>query len=575
MLNVNNSSFCESNRKQIIKSFRVFLCACLLLIGSDLVTFADEQGLIGHWTLSGDTNDSSGHGHHGESMDVDLSASGPDGRPNGAARFDGRRSLIEVPASSSLNVGDGDFSLAVWVHTEEKLDDAIGDLLSKFDPVTRRGINLCIKNTPGTSGSQPNYRNIHFGLDSGTEPTWTDCGRPGNSRHTMALAVHDGELFAGTCEHEVEASGHVFRYLGDQKWHDCGSPDRCNGISSLATYQGSLYAGTCHYLFSGTLYPESPNENPGGKVFRYDGDQRWIDCGKLGETNAVGGLVNYRGELYGTSMYHPAGLFRYDGKKSWTACPAPSDGRRVNSPTVFNGNMYTGSYDGCAIYRFDGKSWSEPMYLESRGQVYSLEIHGGAMYAGVWPSGKVYRSADGQTWTDSGQLGKEIEVMGIAVYNGKLYGGTLPLAQVYRYDGDNNWMLTGRLDFTPNVRMRRAWSMAVSRGKLFCGTLPSGRVHSLQAGQSVTYDHELKPGWRHLCAVRQSGRLLLHVDGQQVASSTDAETAHLDLSNDQPLRIGFGGHDYFNGCLSDLRIYRRALTGTEIADLAKVGQSSK
>lgn len=553
----------------------IWVCSGLLLVQGNRIVLSQENGLVGHWKLGGNANDSSGYGNYGKSIGVIPAVDGPDGKANNAMRFDGRKAYIEVPSSDSLKIGQGDLSLAVWVHTDERLEDAIGDLISKFDPVARRGLNWCIKNTPGTSGSQSNYRNIHFGIDAGTEPKWTDCGRPGKSMHTMALAVHEGELFAGTAEHSVDESGHVYRYTGEQGWRDCGSPDRCNGVSSLATYEGKLYAGTCHYLFSGTLYPESLNVNPGGKVFRYDGDHRWTDCGKLAETDAIGGLVVYKGKLYGSSMYRPAGFFRYEGDQNWIDCSPPSDGRRVNSPTVFNGNLYAGTYDGCAIYRYDGNVWTGPVVLEPRGQVYSLEVHAGEIYAGTWPSGKVYRSADGEKWVDSGQLGKEIEVMGLAVHNGKLYGGTLPLAQVYRYDGDGNWTNTGRLDFTENVRMRRAWSMAVSQGKLFCGTLPSGHVHCLEAGASVTFDRVLESGWRHLAAIRQADRLILYVDGQLVATSLRSGSSSLDLTNDQPLKIGFGGHDYFNGCLSDLRIYRRALTAAEIFKLAKVPQSQK
>ena len=87
----------------------------------------------------------------------------------------------------------------------------------------------------------------------------------------------------------------------------------------------------------------------------------------------------------------------------------------------------------------------------------------------------------------AGRLGEEKEVMGMAVHNGKLYAGTLPLAEVYRLDDGTRWTRTGRLDLTPDVRYRRAWSMAVFDGRLFCGTLPSGRVHALEVGQSVTY----------------------------------------------------------------------------------------
>ena len=159
--------------------------------------------------------------------------------------------------------------------------------------------------------------------------------------------------------------------------------------------------------------------------------------------------------------------------------------------------------------------------------------------------------------------------MGMAVHNGKLYAGTLPLAEVYRHDGGTRWTRTGRLDLTPDVRYRRAWSMAVFDGRLFCGTLPSGRVHALEVGQSVTLDRALQAGWRHLAAVREGGRLSLYVDGKRVASSSPTPNASpLDLTNDQPLRIGFGEHDYFRGSLSDLRLYDRALSAGEIAALA-------
>ena len=153
------------------------------------------------------------------------------------------------------------------------------------------------------------------------------------------------------------------------------------------------------------------------------------------------------------------------------------------------------------------------------------------------------------------------------VYNGKLYAGTLPLAEVYRYDGGTTWTRTGQLDTTPDVRYRRAWSMAVYQGKLFCGTLPSGHVFALEAGKNVTHDHELAPGWRHLVAVRHNDRLKLYVDGMLVAASSPFDPADYDLSNDGPLRIGFGAHDHFNGRMSDLRLYNRALTDAEVSAL--------
>jgi hypothetical protein len=180
----------------------------------------------------------------------------------------------------------------------------------------------------------------------------------------------------------------------------------------------------------------------------------------------------------------------------------------------------------------------------------------------------VFRLDRGGRWVPAGRLGEEKEVMGMAVHNGKLYAGTLPLAEVYRHEGGTRWTRTGRLDLTPDVRYRRAWSMAVFDGRLFCGTLPSGRVHALEVGQSVTLDRTLELGWRHLAAVREGGRLSLYVDGTRVASSSSSATP-LDLTNRGPFRIGFGSHDHFRGCLSDLRLYDRALSTGEIAGLAR------
>ena len=111
--------------------------------------------------------------------------------------------------------------------------------------------------------------------------------------------------------------------------------------------------------------------------------------------------------------------------------------------------------------------------------------------------------------------------------------------------------------------------MAVHAGRLFCGTLPSGRVLALEAGKAVSYDRALEPGWRHVAAVRTSGRLELYVDGERVATSSAFDAADYDLTCARPLRIGFGEHDYFNGRLRDLRLYGRALTEAEIRALLK------
>ena len=75
----------------------------------------------------------------------------------------------------------------------------------------------------------------------------------------------------------------------------------------------------------------------------------------------------------------------------------------------------------------------------------------------------------------------------------------------------------------------------------------------------MTHDRDLGPGWKHLAAVRRGERLEVYVNGVKTAESGACSGTVLDLSNDQPLRIGFGATDYFHGKIREVRVHRRAL----------------
>ncbi|HOZ47632.1 MAG TPA: LamG domain-containing protein [Candidatus Hydrogenedentes bacterium] len=541
------------------------LAALAVAAGSEESVMSTDvlgQDLIGHWPLDRDCRDVSAHGHHGENRGVTFR--------DGAAWFDGRDSQIIVPDSPSLRIGTQDFSVAAWIRTDEALDDVLGDILGKFDPARRAGINFCIQNFHGVTSGQPNYRNVFFGIDDGGELTvWRDCGRPGNAVMIWALCVYDGALYAATFEAGKEEAGHVYRYDGGDTWTDCGSPYPSNAVTSLAVFDGRLYAAASHYRSAGSALPESENTIPGGRVFRYEGGAAWTDCGRVAEIEGIGGLAVYRGRLYASSLVAPAGLFCYEGGTRWAECGHP--GGRVEALAVHNGGLYGSGWDPAfaGVYRYDADgTWTDCGIPEGTTQTYSFAIHGGRMYVGVWPGGKVFRYGGGTAWEDCGRLGEELEVMGMAVYNGKLYAGTLPLASVFRYDGDGRWTDTGRLDRTPDVKYRRVWSMAVFDGKLFCGVLPSGHVHAFEAGRCVSVDRELPSGWAHVAATRSGASLNLFINGQLAAASEASGLDALDLSNTQPLTIGFGAHDYFNGALRDVRLYGRALDAEEVVCLA-------
>ncbi len=552
----------------------LFGCTSLVLLiegaGSSAVR-ADEP--VGLWRLAGDVRDSSKSARHATNHDVDIAASGRNGKARSAARFDGRKSWLEIPKGQSPRFGTGDFSLAAWVHVsgDDELDDAYGDIISQYDPATRRGFSLSIAHRAGVTSNQSNARNVHFGIDNGRlDAAWTDHGRVGNAVLIFSLAVHDGKLYAGTCEPGREQVGRVYRFDGGTEWIDCGSPDRCNAVSSLAEFGGQLYAGVSKYRLAGSALAESENPYRGGKVYRYAGGRTWDDCGQLPDSEAIGGLVVFRGKLYASSLYKPAGFFRYEGGREWTSLPTPG-GKRVEAMCAFDGQLFASSYDEAHVYRYDGKSWIDCGRVgpAENTQTYSFAIYQGRLHVGTWRTGRVYRYRGDNDWLDTGRLGDELEVMGMLVHNGKLYGGTLPLAEVYRFDGSERWTIVGKLDSTAGAKYRRAWTMAEFQGRLFCGTLPSGRVHSIEAGRNVTYDKELVAGWHHIAASRHGDVLKLFIDGKLVATSRPFKNDDYELPGDLPLKIGFGPNDYFRGSLSDVRIYNRALDEREIVGLVQ------
>ena len=59
------------------------------------------------------------------------------------------------------------------------------------------------------------------------------------------------------------------------------------------------------------------------------------------------------------------------------------------------------------------------------------------------------------------------------------------------------------------------------------------------------------------------------LDGRCVARNDGFGPEAVDLDNDQPLRIGFGEHDYFNGRMQDLRIYSGVLSDAALAAAAR------
>jgi hypothetical protein len=531
-----------------------------LALSALLAATADPEP-VAHWPLLVDGRSAVAGLPHAQPQGVTVV-------PGQGATFDGRGSHLVVPPFDALLPHKGDFTLSLRVHTEPSLDDDPGDLLSLYDPARRAGFNLSIRTNSGVTSNQANLRQLQFGIDAGSEPSWRDEGRPGTAVLGFAMAVHDGSLYVGTSGNAEGELGRVYRYESPGRWTDLGAPDLCNAVSAMAVHEGALHVGTARYRFAGSSMTESPNTALGGGIYRLMPDGSWREVGRLPGVEAVGGLVVFQGKLLAASLYKPAGLFRLETDGTWTSLPTPVD-RRVEPLAVHDGALFAGSYDGGHVDRFDGERWQSLGPIGENTQTYSFADYRGRLSVGTWPSGRVYALNKNRTWDDLGRLGEELEVMGMLVHNGKLYGGTLPAADVYRLDDPLGWTRVGSIDPTPDVKYRRAWTMATHRGRLFASAMPSGHVWSLSAGPCATLDRPFPGGDHHIAAVKHGGLLRLFLDGQEVATSDPFDPETLDLDPASPLLIGAGAGGTFHGRITDLRIYHRALSSAEILTIAR------
>ncbi|WP_158856468.1 LamG domain-containing protein [Lunatibacter salilacus] len=538
-------------------------CACNEKQPVDL-----QEGLLGHWELKDNADDVSGKDQHAIVRgDINFNVPGPRGR-NDAAEFSGKGAWLEVPIDQSPELGRGDFSVSLWVKLQDDGTGIPGDLLSQYDSLNQNGFHLSIK-TNAVTTSLANYNQVHFGVNANKTSDWKDYGSPDSTLGAFSMTSFEGSLYAGLSHPDKDKSGNVFRLDSLGRWVDCGSPDGSNSVMALAVFNNELYAGTGKYRFGGSALPESENLTKGGRILRYGKNKKWIDNGELPNTEAIGGLITYKNTLYASSLYHPAGFFRLGQENKWVDCGTP-DGKRVVALGVYDGYIYATSYDGGNVYRYDGQSWTDCGHLGENTQTYSFAVYYGQLYVGTWPSGRVYRFDGIDNWKDVGRLGSELEVMGMLVHNGRLLAGTLPLAEVYAYKGDTIWEKLTRLDHTPDVTYRRAWTMAENNGKLYCSTLPSGKIYGFELGRNVLSPTPLKNGWQHITAVKSENQLALYINGEKVAQSDSFEGGAFDLNARVPLRIGFGANSHFKGKMSDLRLYQRSLDQKEIKLLSNL-----
>ena len=171
----------------------------------------------------------------------------------------------------------------------------------------------------------------------------------------MALAVHDGALYAGTYEGEARARpGTSIRLC---RRHGMGRLRRARRLQRRERagriYSGDLYAAVSCYRAQGSSLAEFAKPSyRAAAVYRYAGGTEWVDCGQLGDAEDVFGLAVYNGELYGSAMYSAEGCS--GTRAARPGCRAAIPARGLRCLGVFQGGLYATGYDVGGVFRYEG-----------------------------------------------------------------------------------------------------------------------------------------------------------------------------------------------------------------------------
>lgn len=558
-----------------------------------------KNPLIGHWPLRGNAQDVAGQ-HHGKLHQVEW-VTGPDGAPQGGARFNGRDSLIDIADAPSLQLGGEDFSVTAWIKCAQPMRGIYGDVLSKFDAQRRCGLNLWVSGSSASYSSVGDSRHVHAGIDDAYFGEWTDHGMPAADNPLVpCLTVYRGELYAGVSDAaRPQDACKVYRWAGGDQWIDCGrlgnDPSHLS-VMSMIVHEGHFYAGTG--IWDWGRAEESRRATPPTaltRVFRYEGGTQWRDLGQVGKAQRVICMASFEGELFvGLDRGDQGHCFRLKGDQ-WIDAGVLDDRDNFECLMPVGGVLYGASH--FAIYRYDGgQKWTcigrRPFDIT---QIHSFQCYAGNLWAGTWPQGYVLRHAGGDQWVNTGLLGLATDKPGVArineinalgVHNGKLFAGVLPKAQIYRYETDGHWSLLGnfasRRDWKSDVcpSWMRVLTLTTHKGLLWACTGASqartqdvdpdrtaGRVLSCQTGVVASHEHDIGSEWTHVAMVRRDNDLRIFINGQLSHRSAMPRRHHFNLGNAEPLRIGRGAVGSFDGCISDVRLHAGALTPGSIGKL--------
>jgi N-acetylneuraminic acid mutarotase len=337
---------------------------------------------------------------------------------------------------------------------------------------------------PGQGGGLSNPLTLTIPTFGG--PEWTNV-YTFPVYHIKALAVYNGELYAGGFDDQ--ANGHLYVYDG-ANWTNLGfSPgpgERLDMLESLQVFNNRLYIGTRVWL-------DAMNDSY-ARVYYYDGSTFTLDFSTKGTTGCSGieDLKVGNNILYAANGSCGIGkVFQRISDGNWASLgglvtPA---GDPARSLAYYKGSLYagTGAGGGAEVWRWNGSSWELSVNVTSlfgvnQDGIFSLAATNDYLYAGTTGPQNVISLIpvyDGSSWS------KSLDVISnprLSVIRSQVWVGAGD-GKIYRNDG--SWQEFGLVDQPFDIAEYNGYIYAASgNGSVYSTASPYPAGYSLSVSKS-------------------------------------------------------------------------------------------
>jgi DUF1680 family protein len=270
------------------------------------------------------------------------------------------------------------------------------------------------------------------------------------------------------------------------------------------------------------------------------------------------------------------------GTNNLSALPTltPSTLQPTSTPLQYTATASTGAVTLVPFYKMHGQRYTVYWNVTTTTPLpafvahYRLDETTGTTAADATGNGRTATLAGGATWI-AGRTGNAVNLSGASQYlslpAGILAGAAaFTIATWVRLDTLGTWSRV--FDFGTGATANMFLTPSSSAGTARFGITTGGAG----AEQRINAPSALPTGtWTHV-AVSHAGNLgVLYVNGVEVARNTAMTVTAGSLGSTTQNWVGrsqYGGDPYLDGAVDSLRIYSRALTAAEVADLYSTGQ---